>query len=91
MNIKIEAKANATVSGGTATVVTIRTTIADPALGDSSHDDVYTSGNTGNVDQFANFIGVTNVVCKTVRPTTTNLSNAIAAPTVTLGSNTVVV
>jgi hypothetical protein len=86
MNIKIEAKADAIVSGGTATVVTIRTTIADPTLGDSAHDDQWTSGNTNNVDQYANFIGVTNVVCKTVRPTTANLSTAITAPTVTLGS-----
>jgi len=91
MNIKIEAKADATVSGGTATVVTIKTTIEDPALGDSAHDDQWTSGNTLSVDQFANFIGVTNVICKTVRPTTTNLSTAITAPTVTLGTNTVVV
>jgi hypothetical protein len=91
MNIKIEAKANALVSGGTATVVTIRTTIADPALGDSAHDDEWTSGNTNSVDQYANFIGVTNVVYKTLRPTTANLSSAITAPTVTLGSNTVVV
>jgi hypothetical protein len=91
MNIKIEAKADATVSGGTATVVTIKTTIEDPALGDSAHDDQWTSGNTLSVDQYANFIGVTNVICKTVRPTTTNLSTAITAPTVTLGTNTVVV
>jgi hypothetical protein len=91
MNIKIEAKANAIVSGGTATVVTIKTTIADPTLGDSTHDDAWTSGNTNSVDQYANFIGVTNVVCRTLTPTTTNLSTAIAAPSATLGSNTVVV
>jgi len=91
MNIKIEAKANATVSGGTATVVTIRTTIADPTLGDSTHDDEWTAGNTNSTDRYANFIGVTNVICKTVTPTTTNLSTAIAAPSATLLSNTVVV
>jgi hypothetical protein len=91
MNIKIEAKADALVSGGTATVVTIKTTIADPTLGDSAHDDEWFSPNTNSVDQYANFIGVTNVVCKTVTPTTTNLSTAIAAPSATLLSNTVVV
>ena len=91
MNIKIEAKADATVSGGTATVVTIKTTIADPTLGDSAHDDEWMSPNTANVNRYANFIGVTNVVCKTVRPTTANLSTAITAPSATLGSNTVVV
>jgi len=91
MNIKIEAKADALVSGGTATVVTIKTTIADPSLGDSAHDDEWTAGNTGGVDQYANFIGTTNVICKTITPTTANLSTAIAAPTATLGSNVVVV
>jgi hypothetical protein len=91
MNIKIEAKANATVSGGTATVVTIKTTIADPTLADSTHDDEWMSPNAASVNQYANFIGVTNVVCRTLTPNTTNLSTAIAAPSATLLSNTVVV
>jgi len=92
MNIKIEAKADALVSGGTATVVTIKTTIEDPALGDSSHDDQYTAGNTGGVDQFANFIGVTNVVLKLVKPNTSNGLATVYAPSDTaVVSNTTTV
>ena len=64
MYFKIEAKANA--AAGSATVVTIKTSLVDPDGGDGT----FTSGNTSGVDQYANFIGTTNVILKTVNPTT---------------------
>jgi len=64
MFFKVEAKADA--AAGSASVVTIRTSIVDPDSGDSE----FTAGNTSGVDQYANFIGTTNVVLKTVNPTT---------------------
>lgn len=64
MYFKVEAKADA--AAGSATVVTIQTSIVDPDGGDGE----FTSGNTSSVDQYANFIGTTNVILKTVDPTT---------------------
>jgi hypothetical protein len=71
MNIKIEAKLDA--APGTAMTMTIRTSLLDPFIDGSSvatADDTYTSGNTASVDQYANFVGVTNVVVKYVNPNT---------------------
>ena len=83
MYFKVEAKANA--AAGSATVVTIQTSIVDPDGGDGE----FTSGNTSSVDQYANFIGTTNVILKTVDPTTaeglasvyTPLSTAVVSNT----------
>jgi hypothetical protein len=83
MYFKVEAKANA--AAGSATVVTIQTSIVDPDGGDGE----FTSGNTSGVDQYANFIGTTNVILKTVNPTTaeglasvyTPLSTAVVSNT----------
>jgi hypothetical protein len=71
MNIKIEAKLNA--APGTAITMTIRTSLLDPFIDGSSvatADATYTSGNTASVDQYANFVGVTNVVVKYVKANT---------------------
>ena len=65
MNLKIEAKINNT-DYTDATVVTIRTTITDPDAGDGE----FTDGNTDTVDQYANFIGTTDVALHTMNPTT---------------------
>jgi hypothetical protein len=67
MYFKIEAKADA--AAGSATVVTIRTSIVDPDAGDSE----FTAGNTESVDRYANFIGTTNVILKTLNPNTDEL------------------
>lgn len=77
MNIKLEAKANA--AQGSATVVTVRTAIIDPDAGDSE----FTSGNTSSVDQYANFIGTTNVILKTVDPTTAEGLSVVYTPSAT--------
>jgi hypothetical protein len=71
MNIKIEAKLDA--APGTAMTMTIRTSLLDPFIDGSTRDSTdatYTSGNTASVDQYANFVGVTNVVVKYVNPNT---------------------
>lgn len=65
MNIKIEAKINNT-NYTDATVVTMRYTLTDPDSGDGE----FTSGNTSGVDQYANFIGITDFATHTVNPTT---------------------
>lgn len=64
MYIKIEAKLNATP--GSSTLLTVKTSLVDPDSGDSQ----FTAGNTSSVDQYENYIGVTNVVLKYVNPTT---------------------
>lgn len=85
MYFKIEAKADA--AAGSATVVTIQTSIVDPDAGDSE----YTAGNTDAVDQYANFIGTTNVILKTVNPTTAEGLATVYAPSATAEvSNTTV-
>jgi len=71
MNFKIEAKLDALP--GTATTMTIRTSLLDPFIDGSSvatADATYTDGNTASVDQYANFVGVTNVVVKYVNANT---------------------
>jgi len=85
MYFKIEAKADA--AAGSATVVTIKTSIVDPDAGDAE----YTAGNTDAVDQYANFIGTTNVILKTVNPTTAEGLATVYTPsaTATLSNTTV--
>jgi hypothetical protein len=83
MYVKIEAKANA--AAGSATAVTIKTSLVDPDGGDSE----FTSGNTSGVDQYANFIGTTNVILKTVNPTTgQGLATVYTPSTTAVTSNT---
>lgn len=77
MYFKVEAKADA--AAGSAQVVTIRTSIVDPDAGDSE----FTAGNTEAVDQYANFIGTTNVILKTVNPTTAEGLATVYAPSAT--------
>jgi hypothetical protein len=85
MYFKIEAKADA--AAGSAIVVTIQTSIVDPDAGDSE----YTAGNTESVDQYANFIGTTNVILKTVNPTTAEGLATVYTPSATAQvSNTTV-
>lgn len=85
MYFKVEAKANDTA--GSATVVTIQTSIVDPDAG----DETYTDGNTDAVDQYANFIGTTNVILKTVNPTTAEGLATVYSPSATaVVSNTTV-
>lgn len=85
MYFKVEAKADA--AAGSAQVVTIQTSIVDPDAGDSE----YTAGNTESVDQYANFIGTTNVILKTVDPTTAEGLATVYTPSATaVVSNTTV-
>jgi hypothetical protein len=85
MNFKFEAKLNA--SPGSSTVLTIKTSITDPDGGDEQ----YTSGNTSSVDQYANFIGTTNVILKFVNPTTAEgLATAYTPSSSALVSNNTV-
>ena len=64
MYVQISAKLNAAVAS--AVTVTMKWETFDPDGGDSA----YTSGNLSSVDQYANFIGVTDVALHTVNPTT---------------------
>jgi hypothetical protein len=65
MDLKIEGKVdNATY--GSAVKVTVKCSVIDADTGDSE----FTSGNTSGVDQFANFLGVTDWALHTVNPTT---------------------
>jgi hypothetical protein len=74
MTLKGEAKVdNGTY--GTDKVVTVKMTITDPDSGDSQ----FTSGNTSSVDQYANFIGQTDVALHTVNPTTAQGLASVAA------------
>lgn len=83
MYVRIEAKANA--AAGSATAVTIKTSLVDPDGGDGT----FTSGNTSGVDQYANFIGTTNVILKTVSPTTAEGLATVYTPSSTaVTSNT---
>lgn len=77
MYFQIEAKADA--AAGSATVVTIKTSLVDPDAGDSE----FTSGNTDGVDQYANFVGTTNVILKTVDPTTAEGLTTVYTPSST--------
>ena len=64
MYVQISAKLNAAVAS--AVTVTMKWETFDPDSGDSA----FTSGNLSSVDQYANFIGVTDVALHTVNPTT---------------------
>ena len=77
MFLKIEAMADA--AAGSATVVTVRTSIVDPDAGDGE----FTAGNTESIDQYANFIGTTNVILKTVDPTTAEGLSVVYTPSAT--------
>jgi hypothetical protein len=72
MQFRIEAKLDA--APGSSTVMTIRTSLLDPQNsatdGLGRPDNTYTAGNTSGVDQYANWIGVTNVILTFVNPNT---------------------
>jgi hypothetical protein len=84
MSIKYEAKVNNT-DYTDATVVTVRTTLDDAETGGDEGtglDFTYTSGNTSGTDQYANFIGQTDVAVSTVNPNTSaGLASVVAEPT----------
>jgi len=92
MNFKIEAKLNA--APGTATTITVRTSLLDPFIDGSTaagQDNTYTAGNTASVDQYANWVGVTNVVLSYVKATTAEGLTTIYEPSTTaLVSNNIV-
>jgi len=92
MNFKIEAKLNA--APGTATVITVRTSLLDPFVDGSSvatADATYTAGNTESVDQYANWVGVTNVILKYVKATTAEGLVTVYEPSTTaLVSNNII-
>ena len=72
MDLKIEAKVdNATY--GSAVKVTVKCSVIDADSGDAA----FTDGNTSGVDQFANFIGVTDWGLFTVDPTTAQGLNPV--------------
>ena len=64
MYVQISAKLDAAVAS--AVKVTMKWETFDPDGGDSA----FTSGNLSSVDQYANYIGVTDVALHTVNPTT---------------------
>jgi hypothetical protein len=81
MNIKIEAKLNA--APGTAMTMTIRTSLLDPFIDGSTNsvqDTTWTSGNTASIDQYENFVGVTNVIVKHVKANTDEGLTAVYEP-----------
>jgi hypothetical protein len=92
MNFKIEAKLDA--APGTATTMTVRTSLLDPFIDGSTaayQDDTYTAGNTASVDAYANFVGVTNVVLKYVKATTDEGLVTVVEPfTTTVVSNNII-
>jgi hypothetical protein len=92
MNFKIEAKLNA--APGTATTITVRTSLLDPFIDGSTaatQDDTYTAGNTASVDQYANWVGVTNVILSYVKATTAEGLATIYEPSSTaLVSNNII-
>jgi hypothetical protein len=92
MNFKIEAKLDA--APGTATTITVRTSLLDPFIDGSSvatADATYTAGNTASVDQYANWVGVTNVVLSYVKATTAEGLTTVYEPSTTaLVSNNIV-
>jgi hypothetical protein len=92
MNFKIEAKLDA--APGTATVITVRTSLLDPFIDGSSvatADNTYTAGNTASVDQYANWVGVTNVVLSYVKATTAEGLTTVYEPSTTaLVSNNII-
>jgi hypothetical protein len=65
MKLQVDAKTD-TGDYDTATVVTMKLTLTDV----DGTDGQYTSGNTAGVDQYAEFIGTTDVALHTMNPTT---------------------
>jgi hypothetical protein len=65
MTLQIDAKAD-TADYNTMQVVTMKLTLTDA----DGTDGEYTSGNTSGVDQYAEFIGITDVALHTMNPTT---------------------
>jgi hypothetical protein len=92
MNFKFEAKLNA--APGTATTITTRVSLLDPFIDGSSvatADATYTAGNTASVDQYANWVGVTNVVLSYVKATTAeDLATIYEPSSTTLISNNII-
>jgi hypothetical protein len=92
MNFKIEAKLNA--APGTATTITVRTSLLDPFIDGSTaatQDNTYTAGNTASVDAYANWVGVTNVVLSYVKATTAEGLSVVHEPASTaLVSNNII-
>ena len=84
MDLKIEGKVdNATY--GSAVKVTVKCSVIDADSGDSQ----FTSGNTSGVDQFANFIGVTDFALHTVNPNTDDgLGSVVGISDSAIESNT---
>jgi len=84
MDLKFEGKVdNATY--GSAVKVTIKCSVIDADSGDSQ----FTSGNTSGVDQFANFIGVTDFALHTVNPNTDDgLGSVVGISDSAIESNT---
>ena len=64
MYVDIQAKLNAAVAS--AVTVTMKYSLVDPDAGDSE----FTSGNLSSIDQYANFIGITDFSTRIVAPTT---------------------
>jgi hypothetical protein len=94
MNFQFEAKLDA--APGTATVMTVRTSLLDPFIDGSTNsvqDTTWTSGNTASVDQYENFVGVTNVVLKYQKATTAEGLSLIFEPfsTAVVSNNIIVV
>lgn len=85
MYFRVEAKVDA--APGSSTVLTTKVSIVDPDSGDSE----FTAGNTASIDQYANFIGVTNVILKYVKATTSEGLATIYEPftTAVVSNNTV--
>jgi len=77
MYFQVEAKTDA--AAGSATIVTVKVSLVDPDTG----DETFTSGNTSSIDQYANFIGTTNVILKTVDPTTAEGLTTVYTPSAT--------
>jgi hypothetical protein len=92
MNFKIEAKLNA--APGTATMITVRTSLLDPFIDGSTsatQDNTWTSGNTSSVDQYEMWVGVTNVILLYVKATTAEGLTTIYEPSATaLVSNNII-
>jgi hypothetical protein len=92
MNFKFEAKLNA--APGTATTITTRVSLLDPFIDGSTsatQDTTWTSGNTESVDQYANWVGVTNVILSYVSATTAEGLAIVNQPSATaLVSNNII-
>lgn len=75
--IQVEAKLNA--APGTATVITVKTSLVDVDGGDGA----FTSGNTSGVDAYANFVGTTSVRLATLNPNTSQGLASVSVPSST--------